>query len=225
MTKHTRRPYLWASERVARQMGFEAVAGIDEVGLGPLAGPVVAGAVVLPMGCRLPGIADSKKLSHVQRVKLDRMIRRRATAVGIGQATSHELDRVGMTRARQVAMERAIVALGIPVEYLLIDAFDIPGSRLPQLAVVRGDAVCISIMAASIVAKVHRDLQMIEYDLEFPGYGFALHKGYATAHHREAIRHLGPSPIHRISWQRVRQLAAIAASGMPHGAVDDAGEC
>ena len=207
MKKRTRRPHLWAAERTAREMGFEAVAGIDEVGLGPLAGPVVAGAVVLPMGCRLPGIADSKKLTHLQRVKLDRSIRRLATAVGIGEATSRELDRLGMTRARQLAMERAIAALGMPVEYLLIDAFDVPGSPLPQLAVVKGDAVCISIMAASIVAKVHRDLQMIGYDAEFPGYGFALHKGYATERHQEAIRHLGTSPIHRVSWQRVRQLA------------------
>ena len=189
-------------------MGFEAVAGIDEVGLGPLAGPVVAGAVVLPMGCRLDGISDSKKLTHLQRLKLDRTIRRRARAVGIGEASSRELDREGMTTARQIAMERAIEALGMPVEYLLIDAFDVPGSRLPQLAVIKGDAVSISIMAASIVAKVYRDLKMIEWDAEFPGYGFALHKGYATANHQEAIRLLGPSPIHRVSWQRVRELAA-----------------
>jgi len=206
-------------------MGFEAVAGIDEVGLGPLAGPVVAGAVVLPMGCRLPGIADSKKLTHLQRLKLNRSIRRLATAVGIGEASSQELDRVGMTRARQLAMERSIAALGIPVEYLLIDAFDVPGSRLPQLAVVRGDAVCISIMAASIVAKVYRDLKMIDFDADYPGYGFALHKGYATALHQEAIRHLGPSPIHRVSWQRVRQLAGTAAGRMLGGDPDYPDEC
>lgn len=218
--KRTRRPQLWAWERTARQMGFEAVAGIDEVGLGPLAGPVVAGAVVLPMGCRLPGISDSKKLTHLQRVRLDRAIRRRADAVGIGEASSQELDRHGMTRARQIAMERAIAELGMPVEYLLIDAFDVPGSRLPQLAVVKGDAVCISIMAASIVAKVHRDLKMIAWDADFPGYGFALHKGYATAAHQEAIRVLGPSPIHRVSWQRVRQLAGAAAGRRPGGDAD-----
>jgi ribonuclease HII len=113
-----------------------------------------------------------------------------------------------MTRARQLAMERAVAALGIPVEYLLLDAFDVPESPLPQLAVVKGDRTCASIMAASVVAKVHRDLQMIEFDGMYPGYGFALHKGYATAAHQEAIRFLGPSAIHRTSWRRVRELAA-----------------
>jgi ribonuclease HII len=105
-------------------------------------------------------------------------------------------------------MERTIAALGVPVEYLLIDAFDIPGSRLPQLGVVKGDRTCASIMAASVIAKVHRDLLMIEFDKVYPGYGFAIHKGYATAAHREALRMLGPSPIHRTSWRRVRELTA-----------------
>jgi ribonuclease HII len=180
--KRTRRPQLWAWERTALGMGFKVVAGVDEVGLGPLAGPVVAGAAVLPLGARLPGLDDSKKLTHVQR----------------------------LVRARQLAMERAVAALGLPVEYLLLDAFDVPESPLPQLAVVKGDSTCASIMAASIVAKVHRDLQMIEFDGQFPGYGFALHKGYATFAHQEAIRFLGPSPIHRTSWRRVRELASGA---------------
>src|SRR5436305_1731276 len=125
---------------------------------------------------------------------------------------AREFNRVGMTRARQLAMERAVAALGVPVEYLLLDAFDVPESPLPQLAVVKGDSTCASIMAASIVAKVHRDLQMIEFDRVYPGYGFALHKGYATEAHREAIRFLGPSPIHRTSWKRVRELVAGAPS-------------
>ena len=191
-------------------MGFRVVAGIDEVGLGPLAGPVVAGAAVLPIGARLPGLDDSKKLSHAQRLVLDRRIRRQAVAVATGQVDPDEFNRVGMTRARQLAMRRAIDGLGLAVEYLLIDAFDIPGSHLPQLGVIKGDATCASIMAASIVAKVHRDVVMIEFDREYPGYGFALHKGYATAAHQEAIRTLGPSPIHRTSWRRVRELAAGA---------------
>lgn len=210
----TRRPQLWAQERTAFAMGFRVVAGIDEVGLGPLAGPVVAGAAVLPIGARLPGLDDSKKLSHAQRLVLDRRIRRKAVAVAIGQVDPDEFNRVGMTRARQLAMRRAIAGLGLPVEYLLIDAFDIPGSHLPQLGVIKGDATCASIMAASIVAKVHRDLQMIDYDRQYPGYGFALHKGYATAAHQEAIRALGLCPIHRTSWRRVRELAA---GGSPAG--------
>jgi ribonuclease HII len=189
-------------------MGFKIVAGVDEVGLGPLAGPVVAGAAVLPIGARLPGLDDSKKLTHAQRLSLDRRIRRHAVAVAVGQVDAPEFNRVGMTRARQLAMERAVAALGIPVEYLLLDAFDVPESPLPQLAVVKGDRTCASIMAASVVAKVHRDLQMIEFDGMYPGYGFALHKGYATAAHQEAIRFLGPSAIHRTSWRRVRELAA-----------------
>lgn len=188
------------------------VAGVDEVGLGPLAGPVVAGAAVLPIGARLPGLDDSKKLTHPQRVALDRMIRRRAIAAAIGEVDSREFNQVGMTRARQLAMERAVAALGIPIEYLLLDAFDVPESPLPQLAVVRGDTTCASIMAASIVAKVHRDLRMIEFDSLYPGYGFAHHKGYATAAHQEAIRTLGACAIHRTSWRRVRELAGGAAA-------------
>lgn len=189
-------------------MGYRVVAGVDEVGLGPLAGPVVAGAAVLPMAARLPGLDDSKKLTHRQRLVLDRTIRRRAVAAAIGEVDAAEFNRVGMTRARQLAMERAVAALAIPVDYLLLDAFDVPESPLPQLAVVKGDATCASIMAASIVAKVYRDLRMIEFDELYPGYGFALHKGYATAIHQEAIRTLGPCPIHRTSWRRVRELAA-----------------
>ncbi len=188
-------------------MGFGVVAGVDEVGLGPLAGPVVAGAAVLPIGLRLPGLDDSKKLTHPQRLVLERMIRRRAIAAAVGEVDSAEFNRVGMTRARQLAMERAVAALGVPVEYLLLDAFDVPESPLPQLAVVKGDSTCASIMAASIVAKVHRDLRMIVFDQEYPGYGFALHKGYATAAHQEAIRLLGACPIHRTAWKRVRELA------------------
>ena len=206
--KRTRRPQLWAWERTALGMGFKVVAGVDEVGLGPLAGPVVAGAAVLPLGARLAGLDDSKKLTHAQRLSLDRRIRRHAVAVAVGQVDAGEFNRVGMTRARQLAMERAVAALGVPVEYLLLDAFDVPESPLPQLAVVKGDSTCASIMAASVVAKVHRDLQMIEFDSLYPGYGFALHKGYATAAHQEAIRFLGPSEIHRTSWRRVRELAA-----------------
>ena len=208
MKTRTRRPQLWASERMAREMGYEVVAGIDEVGLGPLAGPAVAAAVVLPVGARLPGLDDSKKLTHAQREVLDRAIRRRAVAFGIGAAGPEVIDRQGLIRARQLAMTGAVHALAVSAEYLLVDAWDVPDLALPQMCVVKGDATCASIMAASVVAKVHRDRLMIDYDRQYPGYGFAEHKGYATRAHQRALRELGPSPIHRMSWAPIRAVLA-----------------
>jgi ribonuclease HII len=193
---------------MARELGFEVVAGLDEVGMGPLAGPVVAGAVVLPWHARLPGIKDSKALTHGQRERLDLAIRRRALAVAVHAIPSEEVDRKGLTWARCAAMLGALAQLAPEPEYLLIDAFDLPEAPLPQMAVIKGDATCVSIMAASIVAKVHRDRAMIEFDRLYPGYGFAQHKGYATREHREAVRLLGPSPIHRVSWAPFRQFVA-----------------
>jgi ribonuclease HII len=210
--RRTRRPHLWASERMAREMGYQVVAGIDEVGLGPLAGPAVAAAVVLPIGVRLPGLDDSKKLAPEDRVRLDRAIRRAAVAIGVGAVGPEVIDQRGLTRARQLAMTGAVENLRLAAEYLLIDAWDVPDLPLPQMCVVKGDATCASIMAASVVAKVHRDGLMVEYDREYPGYGFAGHKGYATAAHRAALRHLGPSPIHRMSWAPIRAVLTAAAT-------------
>jgi ribonuclease HII len=187
------------------------VAGIDEVGLGPLAGPAVAAAVVLPIGARLPGLNDSKKLKPAERARIDRAIRRHAVALGLGLVGPEVIDSEGLIRARQLSMQRAVESLHLPAEYLLVDAWDVPDLALPQMCVVKGDAVCASIMAASIVAKVHRDNLMIEYDRQFPGYGFAVHKGYATRAHQQALRALGPSPIHRMSWAPIR--AVLAANG------------
>jgi len=195
---------------MAQELGFSVVAGLDEVGMGPLAGPVVAGAVVLPWHARLPGIKDSKALTAQQRERLDVAIRRRAVAVSVAEVTSEEVDRIGLTRARCRAMVGALEGLAVEVEYLLIDAFDLPEAPLPQMAVIKGDATCVSIMAASIVAKVHRDRAMIEFDSLYPGYGFAQHKGYATRSHREAVRQLGPSPIHRVSWAPFREFVSPA---------------
>lgn len=208
MKTRRRRPQLWASERLAKALGFQFVAGVDEVGLGPLAGPAVAAAVVLPMQARLRGLDDSKALTHEQRVRLDRQIRRQAVALGLHEISPRVIDEQGLHRARQLAMAGAVQALGVPVEYLLIDAWDVPDLLLPQLAMIKGDALCASIMAASIVAKVHRDRMMVDYDRQFPGYGFAEHKGYATAEHRAALRRLGPSPIHRMTWRPIRALQA-----------------
>jgi ribonuclease HII len=193
---------------VARQLGFNVVAGIDEVGLGPLAGPVVAAAVVLPWHARLPGIRDSKQLTAVQREKLDEVIRRRALSVSVAAVEASRLDEVGLTLARRLAMTAAVEGLDVRADYLLIDAWDVPELPLPQMAVVKGDSTCVSIMAASIVAKVHRDRAMLEYDRLYPGYGFADHKGYATRSHRQALHSLGPSPIHRMSWTPLRELLA-----------------
>lgn len=195
---------LWRYERLASAMGYQVVAGVDEVGMGPLAGPVVGGAVVLPIGVRIPGLDDSKLLTADQRERLDRAIRRRAVAVSVCAVDHAQVDRLGLLRARHLATAGAVAGLGVTAEYLLVDAWDVPDAQMAQMAVVKGDRICASIMAASIVAKVARDRAMIEYDRLYPGYGFAGHKGYATPAHRAAIRRLGPSPIHRTSWAPFR---------------------
>ncbi len=205
-TRRSHRPQLWASERMAREMGYAVVAGIDEVGLGPLAGPAVAGAVVLRVGDRLPGLNDSKQLTAEQRERLDLAIRRRAVAWSVFAVGPEQIDEFGLTRARQLAMTGAVGGLSLAAEYLLVDAWDVPDLPLPQMCVIRGDGSCASIMAASIVAKVHRDRLMVDYDHQYPGYGFALHKGYATPAHKRALRELGPSPIHRMSWAPIRAV-------------------
>jgi ribonuclease HII len=198
------RHMLWRYERMASAMGYQVVAGVDEVGMGPLAGPVVGGAVVLPIGIRIAGLDDSKLLNAEQRERLDRAIRRRALAVSVCAVDHAQVDSLGLLRARHLATAGAVAGLRVPAEYLLVDAWDVPGALIAQMAVVRGDRICASIMAASIVAKVARDRAMIEYDRLYPGYGFAGHKGYATPAHRAAIRRLGPSPIHRTSWAPFR---------------------
>jgi ribonuclease HII len=199
---------LWRYERMAVSMGYSVIAGVDEVGMGPLAGPVVGGAVVLEVGARISGLNDSKLLTPDERERLDRIIRRRALAFSICAVDHAQVDRLGLIKARHLATAGAVAGLKIPAEYLLVDAWDVPEAPLPQMAVVRGDRTCASIMAASIVAKVARDQTMVEYDRIYPGYGFAFHKGYATPEHRAAIRRLGPSPIHRTSWAPFREFAA-----------------
>ena len=203
---------LWRYERMASAMGYQVVAGVDEVGMGPLAGPVVGGAVVLPIGIRIPGLDDSKLLNAEQRERLDRSIRRRAMAVSVCAVDHAQVDSLGLLRARHLATAGAVAGLKLRAEYLLVDAWDVPDAMIAQMAVVRGDRICASIMAASIVAKVARDRAMIEYDKLYPGYGFAGHKGYATPAHRAAIRRLGPSPIHRTSWAPFREQAQPAGN-------------
>ena len=142
---------------------------------------------------------------------MDVIIRRRAVAVSVCAVDHTQVDRLGLYRARILAHAGAVAGLAVKAEYLLIDAFDVPDTPLPQMAVVRGDKICASIMAASIVAKVARDTAMIEYDRLYPGWGFADHKGYATPSHRAAIRRLGPSPIHRTSWAPFRVSELVGA--------------
>src|SRR2546428_4162502 len=201
------RPMLWRYERMAGAMRYAGVEGGDEVGLGAFAGPVVGGAVVLEIGTRIPGLDDSKRLTAEERERLDRIIRRRALAVSVCAVDHAQVDSLGLLRARHLATAGAVAGLTVPAEYLLVDAWDVPDAMIAQMAVVRGDRICASIMAASIVAKVARDRVMIEYDKLYPGYGFAGHKGYATPAHRAAIRRLGPSPIPRTSWAPFREQA------------------
>jgi ribonuclease HII len=191
-------------ETLLWRVGIQHVAGVDEVGMGPLAGPVVAAAVVLPPGTRLDGVADSKVLAAPVRERLAAEIRRRALAVGVAVVEADEIDRVNIYQAGLRALRRAVEALTVVPGFVLVDGREIPGLTMPQSAYPKGDAFVCSIAAASIVAKVHRDALMRELDERYPGYGFARHMGYSTRAHFAAIRMLGPSPIHRRSFAPVR---------------------
>lgn len=173
------------------------ICGIDEAGRGPLAGPVVAGAVILPEDTQLLWINDSKKLSAAKREELYDVIMKEAVAVGVGYADHRRIDEINILQATYEAMRQAIRELGIVPQILLNDAVTIPQVDIPQVPIVKGDAKSISIAAASIIAKVTRDRLMLEYDRMFPEYGFASHKGYGSKSHIEAIQKFGPSPIHR----------------------------
>jgi ribonuclease HII len=194
-------------ERVLWKSGIRSIAGVDEVGVGPLAGPVVAAAVVFPPGTELAGIDDSKRLDLEQRVEMEAAIRRTASAIGVGLAEVGEIDRLNIYHAGLLAMRRAVEALPVKPDHLLIDARVIPELSMPQNSFYKGDGINFSIAAASIIAKTHRD-RLMEEDLEkkYPGYGFAQHKGYCTAEHQDAIRRLGPCPAHRMSFPFIREL-------------------
>lgn len=176
------------------------ICGIDEVGRGPLAGPVVAGAVILPKDCRILYVNDSKKLSEKKREELDRIIRREAVAVGIGQMDAEVIDKINILQATYAAMRDAVSSLSVKPDLLLNDAVRIPEVDIRQVPIIKGDAKSISIASASIVAKVYRDHLMEEYDASYPGYGFAGNKGYGSAAHIEALKKIGPCPIHRRSF-------------------------
>ena len=173
------------------------------MGRGCLAGPVVAGAVILPSGCVLPGLDDSKRVDADARARLAEQILRRAVAVGIGVVEARQIDADNILRASLEAMRRAVCALDPPPDVLLVDAVRVPGVRMPQLPVVHGDALSLSIAAGSIVAKVHRDRLLDELGRRHPVYGFEAHKGYGTPEHWEALRLYGPCPEHRMTFRGV----------------------
>lgn len=185
-----------------RRQGFSRIAGVDEAGRGCLFGPVFAAAVVLDPCSPVPGLADSKVLAPGRRLALARLIREQSLAWAVASASSEEIDRLNIREASRLAMRRAVAALRPPCDYLLVDALHIDWP-VPQQALVKGDARVAAIAAASILAKTARDALMAELDLRYPGYGLARHKGYGTAEHLEALRRLGPTPLHRRSFSPV----------------------
>ncbi len=192
-------------EKTAYNKGFRHVAGIDEAGRGPLAGPVMAAAVILPAGLTISGVDDSKKLTPEKREKLFDVIMAQAISVGVGIVSPADIDRINILQATRQAMLAAVLNLAPQPDYLLIDGISTIDSLIPQKTIKKGDSLSLSIAAASIIAKVTRDRLMIEMDVTYPGFGFAGHKGYGSAAHLEAIRKLGPSPIHRLTFGGVKE--------------------
>lgn len=188
-------------ERAARKGGFNLICGVDEAGRGPLAGPVCAAAVILPDGCVIEGLNDSKKLSEKKREELFPIIKEKAVAYAIAFGTVEEIEEFNILEATYMAMNRAINSLNVVADYALIDGNRIPrGIKIPCEAVVKGDAKSLSVAAASVLAKVTRDRLMLEYDVKYPEYKFSAHKGYGTKAHYEAIEKYGVCPIHRLSF-------------------------
>ena len=192
--------------------GAERVAGVDEVGRGCLAGPVVAAVVILRPGTRFPGLDDSKKLPPEKRERLAAEVLANAQAVGLGQIEAGEIDRIDILQASLKAMREALAQLPEPPQHVLVDGSHRPGSPFSETAVVEGDSRSLSIAAASVVAKVHRDRLMVECDRQYPGYGFAAHKGYGSPQHLEALEALGPCPLHRLSFAPVARTRRASAS-------------
>lgn len=194
-----------AIEKSLRLAGYTSIAGVDEVGRGPLAGPVMAAAVILPAGVYIDGVDDSKKLSAKKREQLFDRIMSIACAVAIGAVEPAEIDRINILQATRKAMLKAVMQLSPVPDYLLIDGTTPIASAVPQKTVIKGDSLSLSIAAASIIAKVTRDRLLHAMDQIYPGYGFASHKGYGSSLHMDAIRRLGPCPIHRLSFGGVKE--------------------
>ncbi|MDI3521963.1 MAG: ribonuclease [Bacillota bacterium] len=197
---------LWVWEERLWGRGYRYVAGIDEAGRGPLAGPVVAAAVILPAGADLPGVNDSKQLTAARREQLYRLISKKAVALGVGVADVYYIEKHNILAATKHAMCLAVANLAVRPDYLILDAVRLEALELPQTAIVKGDTLSASIAAASIVAKVRRDHIMQAWEKVYPGYGFAQHKGYGTPAHLAALQRLGPCPLHRTSFRPIREL-------------------
>ena len=194
-----------AYEKECYARGMELIAGVDEVGRGPLAGPVVAAAVILPKACKIPGLNDSKKIPKSKHKEIYEAVLQNAIAIGIGVKDNHVIDQVNIYEATKLAMMEAIGQLEPQPQHLLIDAMrlDLP---IPQTSIIKGDANSLSIAAASIVAKVTRDQMMEEFDCEYPGYDFTQNAGYGTANHLAGLHKLGVTPIHRRSFEPVKSM-------------------
>ena len=191
---------LWAIEDSCFEEGFRVICGVDEAGRGPLAGPVCAAAVILPAHIEIPGLNDSKKLTDKRRRELYPIIKEQAIAYGIGFASHEEIDEINILQATYLAMERALAQLPVKPDLALIDGNRAKDFGLPVKTVIHGDSLSASIAAASVLAKVTRDDLMLQQDQLYPQYGFAIHKGYGTKAHYEALRTCGPSPIHRMTF-------------------------
>ena len=191
---------LWEIERDRFAQGCECICGVDEAGRGPLAGPVCAAAVILPKGLEIPGLNDSKKLTDKKRRELYDIIIEQAEAYGIAMATEQEIDEINILQATFLAMERAVVQLSVQPSLALVDGNREPNLPMEVKTVIKGDSRSANIAAASILAKVTRDRLMEELDEQYPAYGFAVHKGYGTKRHYEALREHGPCPVHRMTF-------------------------
>ncbi len=201
--------FLLKYENELWQQGFKFVAGVDEAGVGPLAGPVVAAAAILPEGYKLRELNDSKKLNAEQREELAVQIKSDAVAWAVAQAEVAEIDRLNIYHAGLLAMRRAVESLTQKPDYVLVDARTIPVIQQPQRGIIKGDSLSASIAAASILAKTARDALMDEFERDYPGYGFASHKGYPTPEHFAALRTHGALPIHRRSFRPVREVLGL----------------
>ncbi len=212
------RPKDWLFfEAELSQKGFQHIAGVDEVGRGPLAGPVVAAAVIFPPHFRLKGVNDSKKLNQLQREKLFPQIKKKALSIGLGMAEVEDINKLNILKASLKAMHQAILNLKKRPEFVLVDGREkIPHLKIPQMPIVKGDSKSQSIAAASVVAKVTRDKIMQTLHQQFPEFGFDQHKGYATKKHKEALKKFGPTPLHRLGYAPVK-LAYLKSKGFGLG--------
>ena len=191
---------LWEYEKKYQAEGYQVICGVDEAGRGPLAGPVCAAVVILPQGLEIPGLNDSKKLSDKRRRELFPLIQEQAIAFGIGWASEKEIDEINILQATFLAMNRALDAMGVTPNLALVDGNRDPGFPVATKTLVKGDSLSANIAAASVLAKVSRDMLMEEMAEKYPGYGFEVHKGYGTKAHYAALEALGPSEIHRMTF-------------------------